>query len=88
MSNMKRLGLAAGSFYLLLCVALAPYALHAAKQVTTAKQDLHDAGHDTKDAAKKTGSATKKETNKAANKSAKVTKHAAGKVEDATQPNN
>ncbi|HTW22695.1 MAG TPA: hypothetical protein VMD78_03795 [Candidatus Baltobacteraceae bacterium] len=92
MSNMQRLGIAAGSFYLLLCVALAPYALHAARQDTaadqntTAKQYLKAAAQDTKDAAKNAATATKKESRKAVNKSARATKHAAQKVQDKTQP--
>lgn len=92
MSNMQRLGIAAGSFYLLLCLALAPYALRAAKsdapaqQETAAKQDIRTAGQDAKDAAKNTASATRRGTRKAVHKSAKATKHAAGKVEDETQP--
>lgn len=50
------------------------------------KQDMKDAGSDTKDAAKKTGHATKKTTKKAVHKSAKKTKEGADKVEDKTQP--
>jgi hypothetical protein len=84
MSNMKKLALAAGSFYLLVCAAFAPYALRTAKH--SAKQDIQSAGRDTKDAAKKAGSATKKETKHIVNKSAKKTEHAAAKVERKTQP--
>ncbi len=51
------------------------------------KQDMKDAGADTKDAVKKTGRATKKGTKKAAHKTAKKTKEGAAKVEDKTQPN-
>jgi hypothetical protein len=54
---------------------------------STAKQDIKDAGHDTKKAAKKTGSATKKTTKKAAHKTAEKTGDAAQKVEDKTKPN-
>ncbi|HEX4003854.1 MAG TPA: hypothetical protein VHX36_14480 [Candidatus Acidoferrales bacterium] len=79
--------IAVGSLCLLLCMALAPRVLWAApQQDTTAKQDIHSAGHDAKNAAKKTGSATKKGTKKAVNKSARATKHAANKVENKTQP--
>ncbi|MFZ0785997.1 MAG: hypothetical protein WA369_19410 [Candidatus Acidiferrales bacterium] len=79
------LAIAVGSLCLLLCMALVPRVLWAAPQNTTAKQDIHSAGHDAKNAAKKTGSATKKGTKKAVNKSAKATKRAAGKVENKTQ---
>jgi hypothetical protein len=54
---------------------------------STAKQDIKDAGHDTKKAAKKTGSATKKTAKKAANKTAQKTGEASQKVEDKTKPN-
>jgi hypothetical protein len=56
-------------------------------QDTTAKQDIKDAGHDTKKAAKKTGSATKKTAKKATNKTAQKTGEASQKVEDKTKPN-
>ena len=59
----------------------------ASPQDTGAKQDIKDAGHDTKKAAKKTGSATKKTTKKAANKTAQKTDEGAQKVEDKTKPN-
>jgi hypothetical protein len=52
---------------------------------TRAKQDIKDAGHSTKRAVKKTGSATKKESKKVVNKSAKATRKAADKVEDKTE---
>jgi hypothetical protein len=52
----------------------------------TAKQDMKDAGHDTKDAAKKTGHAVKKTTKKTTHKAAKKTKEGAQKVEDKTAP--
>lgn len=86
MSNIKKLALAAGSFYLLICAAFAPYALRAAKQHTSAKQDIQSAVRDTRDTANKAGSATKKETKNVVDKSAKRTKHAAGKIERKTQP--
>src|ERR1700690_3281649 len=64
----------------------------------SAKQDIKDAGHETKDAAKdtgratkkvakKTGHAVKKTTKKAAHKTAAETKEGGQKVEDKTQPN-
>jgi hypothetical protein len=56
-------------------------------QDSTAKQDIKDAGHDTKKAAKKTGSATKKTSKKAAHKTAQKTDDASQKVEDKTKPN-
>jgi succinate dehydrogenase/fumarate reductase flavoprotein subunit len=52
----------------------------------SAKQDMKDAGHDTKAAAKKTGHAVKKTTKKAAHKTATKTKEGAQKVEDKTAP--
>jgi Flp pilus assembly protein TadD len=52
----------------------------------SAKQDMKDAGHDTKQAAKKTGHAVKKTTKKTAHKTAKKTKEGAQKVEDKTAP--
>ena len=55
-------------------------------QDNSAKQDMKDAGHDTKMAAKKSGHAVKKGTKKAAHKTAKTTKHGAQKVEDKTAP--
>lgn len=58
-----------------------------------AKQDMKDAGHDTKAAAKNTGNATKKTakkagnaTKKATNKTAQKTKQGAQKVQDKTSP--
>jgi hypothetical protein len=54
---------------------------------STPKQDIKDAGHDTKKAAKKTGSATKKTAKKATNKTAQKTDEASQKVEDKTKPN-
>jgi len=55
-------------------------------QDTSAKQDMKNAGHDTKMAAKKTGHKVKKGTKKAAQKTAKTTKEGAQKVEDKTAP--
>ncbi len=52
----------------------------------SAKQDMKDAGHDTKNAAKKTGHAVKKTTKKATHKAARKTKEGAQKVEDKTAP--
>jgi hypothetical protein len=54
---------------------------------TTPKQDIKDAGHDTKKAAKKTGTATKKTAKKATHKTAEKTDEGAQKVEDKTKPN-
>ena len=51
---------------------------------TSAKQDLKNAGHETKKAAKDTGSATKKGTKKAYNATEKGTKKAVNKRR--TQP--
>ena len=51
-----------------------------------AKQDMKNAGHDTKMAAKKTGHKIKKGTKKAAHKTARKTKEGAQKVEDKTAP--
>ena len=55
-------------------------------QDTSAKQDMKNAGHDTKMAAKKTGHKVKKGTKKAAHKTARKTKEGAQKVEDKTAP--
>ena len=63
----------------------------------SAKQDIKDAGHETKEAAKdtgraakktakKTGHAVKKTTKKAAHKAARKTDEGAQKVEDKTSP--
>jgi hypothetical protein len=68
----------------LLCAGVAPVAI--AQETQGPKQDMKDAGSDTKDAAKKTGRATKKGTKKAVHKTAKKTKQGANKVEDKTQP--
>jgi hypothetical protein len=84
---MKKLAIASGGFCLLLCAVPAPRSLRAAQQDATAKHDMHLAGQDMKNAAKKTGSATKKEAKKGFHKSAKATNHAAGKVENKTEPN-
>ena len=51
-----------------------------------AKQDLKDAGKDTKDAAKKSGRAVEKTAKKATHKSAHVVRKGAQKVEGKTQP--
>lgn len=68
----------------LLCASVAPVVI--AQDTQSPKQDMKDAGSDTKDAAKKTGHATKKGTKKAVHKTAKKTKQGANKVEDKTQP--
>lgn len=50
-----------------------------------AGQDLHTAGHETKQAAKDTGHATKKETKKGYNKTKAGTKKAYNKTKDTTK---
>lgn len=55
-------------------------------QDTGAKQDMKDAGHDTKMAAKKTGHKVKRGTKKTTHKAAKKTRQGAEKVEDKTAP--
>jgi len=55
-------------------------------QDQSAKQDMKDAGHDTKSAAKKTGHAVKKTTKKTVHKGAQETKKGANKVENKTEP--
>jgi hypothetical protein len=57
-----------------------------ARQETTPKQDIKDAGKSTKEAGKKTGSATKEESKKIVHKSAQKTKEGANKVEEKTEP--
>jgi hypothetical protein len=52
----------------------------------SAKLDMKDAGHETKQAAKDTGHATKKTAKKAGHKVKKGTHKAAKKVEDKTAP--
>jgi hypothetical protein len=54
---------------------------------TTPKQDMKNAGHDTKNAAKDVGHATKKTTKKAVHKTAQKTDEGASKVESKTAPN-
>jgi hypothetical protein len=89
MKLVKRLG-----FSMLLIVALAGIAI---SQDTGAKQDMKDAGHETKEAAKDTGRATKKTakktghavkhtTKKVTHKAAEKTDEGAQKVEDKTAP--
>jgi hypothetical protein len=65
-----------------------------AQDTPGAKQDMKNAGSDTKAAAQNTGDATKKAANKtghaakkATNKGAQKTKQGAQKVQDKTQPN-
>lgn len=53
---------------------------------TSAKQDMKDAGHETKAAAKDVGHATKKTTKKAVHKTAQKTDEGAQKVERKTDP--
>jgi cytoskeletal protein RodZ len=50
-----------------------------------AKQDMKDAGHDTKQAAKKTGNAVEKSTKKAAHESATAAKKTGSAVENTTK---
>jgi len=69
---------------LMLTAGFAPAVVRS--QDTGAKQDIKDAGHDTKKAAKKTGSAVKKGTKKAVNKTAEKTGQGADKVQDKTKP--
>ncbi len=59
---------------------------YAQSDTQSAKQDMKDAGHDTKNAAKDTGHAVKKTTKKTTHKAAKKTKEGAQKVEDKTAP--
>ena len=75
---------------LVLSVALATLSVSGApgaRQDSTPKEDIKDAGKSTKNAVKKTGSATKKESKKVVHKSAAKTKEGANKVEDKTAPN-
>jgi hypothetical protein len=81
----RKLGLGA------VLLALSTFALAQATdtapvQDNSAKQDMKDAGHDTKMAARKTGHGVKKGTKKATHKTAKKTKQGAQKVEDKTAP--
>lgn len=64
-----------------------------ARSQESAKQDMKDAGHETKEAAKDTGRATKKtakktghEVKKGTNKAAEKTEDGARKVKDKTDP--
>jgi hypothetical protein len=52
----------------------------------SAKQDMKDVGHETKDAAKHTGNAVKKGTKKAYHKTKSGVHHTAAKVEEKTAP--
>ena len=56
-----------------------------AQQQNGPKQDLKNAGHSTKEAAKSTGKAVKKGTKKAVHAGAKKTQQGAGKVEEKTK---
>ena len=51
----------------------------------SAKEDMKDAGHSTKEAAKKTGKKTKKETKHAAHATADAAEKGASKAKDATK---
>lgn len=68
----------------IMATALLPLGI--AQDTQSPKQDMKDAGHDTKAAAKKTGRATKKGTKKVVHKTAQKTSEGANKVEDKTQP--
>jgi hypothetical protein len=82
---------------LFLAIAMAGTAFGAAPQ-DSPKQDMKDAGHETKNAAKdagrgtknaakKSGHAVKRTTKKAAHKTASKTEQGAQKVKDKTDPN-
>jgi len=71
--------------FAILLVSVAGIAL-AQTDDRSAKQDIKDAGHDTKDAAKKTGHKIKRKTKSAAHKTARKTRQGAQKVEDKTAP--
>jgi hypothetical protein len=88
----KRLGKWVGLMLVLLAGLMG-----AAFAQDSAKQDMKDAGHETKEAAKDAGKATKKtakksgqtikkDTKKATHKAAKKTDEGAKKVEDKTKP--
>jgi uncharacterized protein (UPF0333 family) len=79
------------SFSILLLALMGPSFLAAQD---SAKQDIKDAGHETKEAAKDTGRATKKvakktghAVKKGTNKAAEKTGEGAQKVKDKTDPN-
>jgi hypothetical protein len=81
--------LASALISLAFCLALIAVPVPAAsgaRQDTTPKQDIKDAGKSTKKAVKKTGSATKKESKKVVHKSAQKTNEGANKVEEKTEP--
>lgn len=69
---------------LALASATSAFAVGLPQDTQSAKQDMKDAGHETKNAAKDAGSATKKTTKKATHKTAKKAKQGAQKVEDKT----
>jgi hypothetical protein len=79
------------SFSILILALMGPSFLAAQD---SAKQDIKDAGHETKEAAKDTGQATKKvakktgrAVKKGTNKAAEKTQQGAQKVKDKTDPN-
>jgi hypothetical protein len=79
------------SFSVLLLALMGPSFLGAQD---SAKQDMKDAGHETKEAAKDTGQATKKvakktgrDVKKGTNKAAEKTQQGTQKVKDKTDPN-
>jgi len=69
----------------ILCVTAALGFAGTSAYSQTAKDDIKDAGHSAKRAAKKTGSATKKTAKKATNKTAGAVEKGAGKVKDKTE---
>lgn len=76
---MKRL------FLLLFSVVLLSGGAMFAQDQNGPKQDLKNAGHSTKEAAKSTGKAVKKGTQKTVHAGAKKTRQGAGKVEEKTK---
>jgi len=71
---------------------ISPFAILLALSVSSfaqtgqsAKEDMKDAGHSTKEAAKKTGKAAKKGTKHAAHATADATEDGAKKVKNATK---
>jgi hypothetical protein len=76
---MKRL------FLLLFSVVLLSGGSLFAQDQNGPKQDLKNAGHSTKEAAKSTGKAVKKGTKKTVHAGAKKTRQGAGKVEEKTK---
>ncbi len=86
MKTLLKSALAVSFSLTMLCAIPQIKAASSQQDDTTAKEDMKDAGHSTKRAAKKTGSAAKKGTKKAAHKTARKTRQGAEKVEDKTEP--